>query len=152
MRIDRLFRQSRLMRDKWDAYRGAETYGDLIISKVLSGMATFYKPIPVFSAAEDFGMDWLAELNPMDVAKYPWNDIGAGHIFADFYEDRLCYVPERKMWFFYDACIWQPDTGNLRAMKYCMELANLIGTACDEANLTAVNEVRKKALTLMAAV
>ena len=37
-------------------------------------------------------------------------------------------------------------------MKYCMELANLVGTACDEANLTAVDEVRKNTLTLVAAV
>lgn len=60
--------------------------------------------------------------------KYPWNDIGAGHIFADFYQDRLRYVPERKMWFHYEGGIWQPDTGNLRAMKYCMELADLMYT------------------------
>lgn len=60
--------------------------------------------------------------------KYPWNDIGAGHIFADFYQDRLRYVPERKMWFHYEGGIWKPDTGNLRAMKYCMELADLMYT------------------------
>lgn len=126
--MDRLFRQSGLMRDKWEAYRGTETYGDLTITKALSGMTTFYKPIPVSSAAEDFSMDRLAELDPMDATKYPWNDIGAGHIFADFFQDRLRYVPERKTWFFYDDGIWQPDTGNLRAMKYCMELANLMYT------------------------
>jgi len=89
-------------------------------------MTDFYKPIIKPSATEDFGVDRLKELDPMDSAKYPWNDIGAGHIFADFFQDRLRYVPERKMWFYYEDGIWNKDTGNLRAMKYCMELANLM--------------------------
>lgn len=38
--IDRLFRRSGLIRDKWDACRGAETYDDPTISKALSGMTT----------------------------------------------------------------------------------------------------------------
>ena len=73
-------------------------------------------------------MDRLKELDPMDSGKYPWNDIGAGRILADYYQDRLRYVPERKVWFYYENGIWQPDTGSLRAMKYCMELADLMYT------------------------
>ena len=124
--MDRLFRTSALMRKKWDEHRGADTYGNITIAKVVSKMTDFYKPIMKPSAAEDFGVDRLKELDPMDSAKYPWNDIGAGHIFADFFQDRLRYVPERKMWFYYEDGIWNKDTGNLRAMKYCMELANLM--------------------------
>ena len=75
--MDRLFRQSGLMRDKWDAYRGTETYGALTISKAFSGMTSFYTPVRIPSASEDFGMARLAELDPMDAAKYPWNDIGS---------------------------------------------------------------------------
>lgn len=124
--IDRLFRQSGLMREKWDELRGADTYGNLTIAKAISGMTDSYKPVVSATAAEDFGMERLEELDPMDTAKYPWNDIGAGHIFADFYQDRLRFVPERKVWFYYEDGIWKPDTGSLRAMKDCMELANLI--------------------------
>lgn len=126
--MDRLFRQSGLMRGKWDSLRGADTYGNISIRKAVARMTDYYKPIVPRSAAEDFGEDRLEELDPMDSSKYPWNDIGAGHIFADFYQDRLRYVPERKMWFFYADGVWQPDTGNLRAMKYCMELADLMYT------------------------
>lgn len=126
--MDRLFRSSALMREKWDEHRGADTYGNITIAKVVSKMTDFYKPIIKSSAAEDFGVDRLKELNPMDSAKYPWNDIGAGHIFADFFRDRLRYVPERKMWFYYENGVWNKDTGSLRAMKYCMDLANLMYT------------------------
>ena len=124
--MDRLFRQSGLMREKWDSLRGADTYGNISIEKAVSRMTNYYKPIIPRSAVEDFGVDRLKELDPTNQSKYPWNDIGAGHIFADFYQDRLRYVPERKMWFYYEAGIWNKDTGNLRAMKYCMELANLM--------------------------
>lgn len=126
--MDRLFRQSGLMREKWDAIRGADTYGNISIENAVSHMTDFYKPIIPRSAAEDFGMERLKELDPTDTSKYPWNDIGAGHIFADFYQSRLRYVPERKMWFYYEGGIWQPDVGSLKAMKYCMELADLMYT------------------------
>ena len=36
-RIDRLFRRSGLMRDKWDEYRGDQTYGELTIAKAIAG-------------------------------------------------------------------------------------------------------------------
>lgn len=126
--MDRLFRQSCLMRDKWDEYRGADTYGNISIGKAVSNMTDCYKPIIPRTAAEDFGVDRLKELDPMDSSKYPWNDIGAGRIFTDYYQDRLRYVPERKVWFYYENGTWQPDTGSLRAMKYCMELADLMYT------------------------
>lgn len=40
-------------------------------------MTDYYKPIIPRSAAEDFGVDRLKELDPMDSSKYPWIDIGA---------------------------------------------------------------------------
>ena len=128
LQMDRLFRQSGLMREKWDTLRGTDTYGNLSIEKAVARMTDYYKPIIPRPATEDFGADRLKEFDPMDSSKYPWNDIGAGHIFADFYRDRLRYVPERKMWFHYEGGVWQPDTGSLRAMLYCMELADLMHT------------------------
>lgn len=122
--MDRLFRQSGLMRDKWER----DDYRTWTLTKAVSNCTEFYKPITVSTATEDFGMDRLSELNPMDTETYPWTDIGAGRIFADYYKACLRYVPERKMWFFYEDGVWQKDTGSLRAMKYCMELADLMYT------------------------
>jgi hypothetical protein len=34
--MDRLFRQSDLMRDKWDAFRGSQTYGEITIAKAIA--------------------------------------------------------------------------------------------------------------------
>ncbi|MBR2207764.1 MAG: hypothetical protein IJ859_03050 [Synergistaceae bacterium] len=40
-RIDNIFRQSGLMRDKWDERHGAQTYGEKTISKVLSNFEPY---------------------------------------------------------------------------------------------------------------
>jgi hypothetical protein len=41
-RIDRLFRRSGLMREKWDSLRGNTTYGAVTIAKALDGRSNFY--------------------------------------------------------------------------------------------------------------
>ncbi len=47
-RIDSLFRQSRLYRDKWDERRGEQTYGDITIEKAIEGeKEKELKPIPI---------------------------------------------------------------------------------------------------------
>lgn len=101
--IDRLFRKSALFRSKWDERHGNKTYGEMTIDKALSSIKNFYSPIVPAPASEDFDdeMYRLVALNPEDMTKYPWTDIGAGMLFADFYKNCLRYVPERKSWFYY---------------------------------------------------
>ena len=126
--VDRLYRQSALARGKWDEIHGNKTYGEMTIDAALSGMKNFYSPIVPAPASEDFDdeMARLVELHPEDSTKYPWTDIGAGMLFADFYKPILRYVPERKSWFCYANGTWQQDVGGLTAMRHCMNLANLL--------------------------
>jgi hypothetical protein len=44
MQIDRLFRQSKLYREKWDEMHGGQTYGQLTIAKALSKVTAQYRP------------------------------------------------------------------------------------------------------------
>ena len=39
------------------------------------------------------------------------------------FKEVLRYVPERKMWFFYDGIKWTKDTGTLKTMELCKDLA-----------------------------
>ena len=91
------------MRDKWDSRRGGDTYGSITIRNTISGMTIFYTPVIRKSAIEDFdeSMPRLEEMKPENTSQYPWTDIGAGRLFADFYKETLRYVPERRMWFCY---------------------------------------------------
>jgi len=126
--IDRLFHKSALMRDKWDSRRGNSTYGSITIQRAVRCMTKFYSPVVVGSATEDFDdrMPRLQALRPEETSFYPWTDIGAGRLLADFYKDTLRFVPERKMWFCYEKGIWSSDVGGLKVMKRCMELADLL--------------------------
>ena len=42
--MDRLFRKSGLMRDKWDQARGESTYGQITINRAIQGCSAFYEP------------------------------------------------------------------------------------------------------------
>ncbi len=125
--MDRLFRESSLMREKWDRSQSGSTYGEITMKKAVSGTASFYTPIRT-SAADDFNDDFarLEDFHPEDRRCYPWSDIGFGHLFADFYMDRLRYVPERHSWFVYEDGVWQADVGDLKTMKLCMTLADML--------------------------
>lgn len=50
-RMDALFRQSGLMRPKWDERRGSDTYGNITIAKALESFTPY---VPRSSAADDF--------------------------------------------------------------------------------------------------
>src|SRR5207302_6323653 len=51
-RMDGLFRQSGLMRAKWDERRGEQTYGQKTIAKSLKGRTEFYR-LPVNPAGTE---------------------------------------------------------------------------------------------------
>ncbi len=124
--IDRLFRRSKLFRDKWDENRGGKTYGEITINKAIKSLKEVYTPIPKLDPKYEFNAERLREMGFPLGKKYPWTDIGAGRLFADFYKDLLRYVSERNSWYFYQDGIWSADIGNLKAMKLCMDLANLL--------------------------
>lgn len=42
--MDRLFRQSKLMRPKWDEKRGRQTYGEMTVDKACRGTSKVYEP------------------------------------------------------------------------------------------------------------
>ena len=81
---------------------------------------------------EQFGapQDYLKRIKPEDNKLYPWTELGAGQLFADFYKDILRYVPARKSWYYYENGVWQPDMGSLKAMEYCKALAKQLTIYC----------------------
>ena len=126
--MDRLFQQSGLMRDKWHRVQSGSTYGQITLEKAIANTKETYSPMGKnSSASEDFMADKLMDLSKLEPFKNPRyysNDIGNSNLFADFYKSIARYVPERKKWFVYDGIAWRSDTGNLKVMKLCKNLAN----------------------------
>ena len=122
--MDRLFRHSALMRDKWER----DDYRTAALTNAVAMCTEFYKPVGRSSAADDFSglQQTLCELAPAENDRYPWNDIGNGRLFADIFKDIARFVPERKQWHIYDGTRWVSDTGSLKAMELCKALADAL--------------------------
>jgi putative DNA primase/helicase len=91
-RIDRLFRQSGLMREKWDQphYAGGETYGAHTVALALDG-----QPTTTSSAANH---------HPADLT-----DIGNARRFVELHHD-VRYDHTRRRWYLYrPEHWWEPD-------------------------------------------
>jgi putative DNA primase/helicase len=61
--LDRIFRRSGLMRDKWDEQHGAETYGQRTIRNALEHVTAQYAPTPCQVKADDG--EWSSETVPL---------------------------------------------------------------------------------------
>lgn len=149
-RMDRLFRQSGLMRPKWDRKQSGSTYGAITIKNAVNSTRGGYDPTVYFkqktaqtvmpAAPEKPSSITLADLTPDNNERYGWNDIGNGNLFADWYKNAARYVPERKHWFVYRKGVWKPDTGGLRVMQMCKDLADALLTY----SLSIEDETRKQ--------
>ena len=85
-RMDRLFRESGLMRDKWDEDRGADTYGERTIEAALDATTDYYDPDGSTSPSEPDDETDLPSPSTFDVvdggyAKWhpPRDDDGDGY-------------------------------------------------------------------------
>ena len=131
-RVDSLFRQSGLMRKKWDRQQSGSTYGAITIHNAIASCQGGYNPRSRSREHKALrpgtGGQTLADLRPEHSTRYGWHDIGNGNLFADWYRDTAHYVPERKKWYFYTGRVWEPDTGNLKVMEMCKQQADALNT------------------------
>lgn len=126
--MDRLFRQSKLMRTKWDEQHGADTYGNITMKNAVSHAKEFYSPINISTPQNDFNelVSVLTELDYAHNSRFRQDDMGSGRLFAEVFKDIARYVPERKKWYIYDGTKWYADIGSLKAMELCKDLADAI--------------------------
>lgn len=112
--IDRLFRDSELMRGKWDAKRGARTYGSMTIDTAMKSRTNFYTDVQKAFAGPDLD-------NSEDALALE---------FATRYERQLRYTPGMD-WQHFDGQQWSDDAG-LRRMTLSRELCRDTATGLDD--------------------
>jgi hypothetical protein len=71
-RMDRLFRQSGLMRPKWDERHGTDTYGALTIQTAIAGCRDVYAPRATVTAPP------VPEAQPSRLRTVSWRDLSSG--------------------------------------------------------------------------
>lgn len=119
--MDRIFRTSGLMRDKWDRRQAGTTYGAISIRNTVNTCAAVYVPVNAQdivdeeftnldpeSKSPEFQPDItkltlsLDEMAPHTNPRYGRAEIGMGNMFADFFKPIARYNSERGIWYVSD--------------------------------------------------
>lgn len=114
--IDRLFRNSGLMRDKWTRKQGGSTYGGLTIKKAVQNCNKVYEPEAEYKITIG---TVPREKKPRKF--YSYDDTGNAERFADRFGKMIRYNSTSRCWMYFDGRKWNYDTtGSIRRM--CDEL------------------------------
>lgn len=104
--MDRIFRSSQLMRDKWDAYRGEHTYGDMTLETAIKNTHTIY-------GTEEAGnyviLNKDGKVTRERKKDYPLNDSGNAQRMIDKYRGTLKYNHDNKGWMIWNGKVWTED-------------------------------------------
>ena len=97
-RMDRLFRQSGLMRPKWNEMHGATTYGDASISKAIAQGGAVYTGLqPILTASGE----------PID--PYRGTDDANADLFLHQHGNDVRYCPPWDDWLLWSGSHWRRD-------------------------------------------
>jgi putative DNA primase/helicase len=130
--VDRVFRRSALMRDKWDERHGAMTYGEMTVANAIEAQETVWEPRPQFSdGVPGNGRAGTKERqkNPsaagpehqgetgVEPERFPLTDLGNGERLAHRHGRDLRYVHPWKKWLVWDGRRWKEDNTAAVARK-----------------------------------
>lgn len=141
--MDRIFRNSGLMRDKWDQMRGAATYGNITIGKACASCEQVYDPATYDDDAtlavtffSNGGMSAGGNGSSNSAARYDMTDTGNAHRLCDKYGDVIRYSFNRKKWY-----VW---TGKQWMLDEMGEVKKLADDICEEMKVEAMAEGNPK--------
>ena len=115
-KMDAVFRQSGLMRDKWDRKQSGSTYGALTIQKAIAGCTKVYSPEYKAESTHSLSIGNNNNdntENTENVRLYTLDDMGNAKRFTDLFgeEIRYCYI--EKKWYYYDGRKWCIDNSGV---------------------------------------
>lgn len=128
VQMDRLFRQSGLMRDKWDRPQSGSTYGWLTIQNAISGTKDVWSPGHKGAPSQGVAQA-LSFLQENDVAhndRYRRDDIGAGYLLADYLKPFARPISDGKAWFVYDGKRWREDKEKAAAKEAAKDMSRAL--------------------------
>lgn len=105
--MDEIFRQSGLMRDKWDRQQSGSTYGALTIKKTIEQCPKVYEPPVKFRVK--IGSASSASLEAAVPNLYTMDDMGNAQRFIDIFGDDFRYNYTDKCFIYWDGRRWATD-------------------------------------------
>lgn len=139
--MDRIFRNSGLMRSKWDKYRGEKTYGEITIEAACRQTPEGYvkqvipksvikntSPKPVEHCPSEMNIDDNGE--PIFKIKkifksYTYSDTGNAERFYDYFGELFKYNVTDKSWFFWTGKTWIKDSKEI-IRKYANKFIEIL--------------------------
>ena len=118
MQMDRIFRESSLMRTKWDRKTGKTTYGQATLNRAINDTSNIYEPKPDTQTLNyKFGAEFHQEKKQKEYPPRSYDDTGNAERVIDRYGDILRYSYITKKFYVYNGVIWEEDnTGTVRAL------------------------------------
>jgi len=112
VQMDRLFRASGLMRDKWDRVQAGSTYGEITMSKAISACNFVYDPNYSSKGSTDTPVEEEAgeqEEEAPIALDFDLNDTGNASKFIVESNGEIKFNYTRGKWMFWDGVVWQYD-------------------------------------------
>lgn len=147
--MDRIFRNSALMRDKWDQFRGEKTYGQITIDTACNNVPNgFIPPKPIFNiqdkekhkntpTIDQKHMTEFGTLMNLDESgepifrikkifkKYSYSDTGNAMRFYDYFGELFKYNVTDKVFMFWTGKTWIRDVTEIHR-KYATKLIDVL--------------------------
>lgn len=138
IQMDRIFRTSGLMRQKWEEKRGDKTYGDITISKAIINCAEVYQPKKHNEKELALALfrNGKVGVNEKGRKRYDMTDTGNAHRLIDRFGNIIRYSYNRKKWMFWDGKVWRVDEGS--------EIKKLADIICEDIKREAILEEDEK--------
>lgn len=132
--MDRLFRQSGLMREKWDEKRGQQTYGAMTLNTAIRDTFETYTPIEKSEYHIDLGFfndrrkikfphPNFKVLETQRMPYFSYDDTGNADRFLAVYPQQFVYDDISKRFLFWNGVRWEYDTSRT-THKALNELVN----------------------------
>lgn len=107
--MDSIYRQSGLMRDKWDRQQSGSTYGTLTIQKAIADCSEVYEPR---QSGDGYSFTIGGGSSEDSPRFYSFDDTGNADRMCDLFSEELKYCYANKHWYYYDGRKWcEDDTG-----------------------------------------
>lgn len=123
-KMDAIFRQSGLMRDKWDRKQSGTTYGVITLQKAISGCSQTYNPKKQNDYSISIGNGKVIQtVDEEKMRAYTFDDMGNAERFVDLFGENVRYCYTEKKWYFYNSMRWSVDNLGviLRMADKCVE-------------------------------
>lgn len=147
--MDRIFRNSALMREKWDQYRGSKTYGEITIDSACSMVPNGYiNSKPIFTVQNktttkksekidnnitEFGTLLNLDENGEPIFRikkifksYSYTDTGNAERFYDYFGELFKYNVTDKCFMFWTGKTWIKDHESAITRKYATKLIDIL--------------------------